>query len=380
MLGGSGENLVYCNRCTSECTSCLICLRCNLVTYCAEDCVLADWDRHTREECVDVHNDGKEEIKFSDIRSVSSAGPSPVEFVHGKARSIRKIPKTDDFQRPINMSLRDSMELEWDRHSSLTKGEWNYVFGAAKERKDEDTGVVYDMGREGWSLNDFCKQPHALEAQLKLEEVIALRLYTGPCRHIVDKAFAEQDSNFRSTLHCVNQGFTNLITRLRRQHNHVLYHVCTAPLPLDLLSMYFKLVGKGTFQSQPGCIFYAPLWASPDASVARNVALDTKEKNSVLAIHTRDACAADLSFVSQSRAVGPVVFPPYMLLCPHLALNRSEVMDITTDAGPGTKVDSVDMTLAGGTPVLHVFPSFNKEAESVEVHITGGQGSGYRYI
>lgn len=111
-----------------------------------------------------------------DAQSSNSKFSSNVEhFVFGKDDDFR-----DGLTKKVKKLVR-SMEVECTSNDNgAWKNEYNYVACGKAVEQVVAAHRVRDLGHEGMSLQDFVNHPKAVEAELTVAEVAALRLYTGP--------------------------------------------------------------------------------------------------------------------------------------------------------------------------------------------------------
>ena len=103
--------------------------------------------------------------------------------------------------------------------------EWRYV-------TDEEVGSRSDRThdctpeRVGWRLDDFVRSDRSREANLTREEVIAVRLYTGPMSDLYNTALRQRSNTYVTTIHAFNSALVKLS---RVQMPTTVYRVMTVP-------------------------------------------------------------------------------------------------------------------------------------------------------
>ena len=83
---------------------------------------------------------------------------------------------------------RDDTWVDWQGTAHSGLAEWNYVTGPAKE--GEKNALTHDKGHHGWTPEYFLSQVNAKlqkEMHLEMEEMLAVRLYTGAPYQVINK-------------------------------------------------------------------------------------------------------------------------------------------------------------------------------------------------
>ena len=114
------------------------------------------------------------------------------------------------------MGNEHASDVPFDTHNvfgTTPRLEWQYVTekevgdSSVTNRAQDKTG-----GRPGWRLSDFVAHPKCVEAKLIVEEVIGIRLYTGPMYVWYNNGTLRKrkKGQFVTTLHAINSAILKL--------------------------------------------------------------------------------------------------------------------------------------------------------------------------
>lgn len=178
--------------------------------------------------------------------------------------------------------------------------------GSLPDRRADGSG-----GRSGWVLDDFVRHDRAREASLIREEVVCLRLYTGPM-HVIYNHVMRQGLKraYVTTLHALNSGVWKL-----SQHSRA----CTVYRALSGGSLPTQLSTPGP-KGTIGGVEASFTSVSSDRLVAlehaRTRRVDSQTRSSLMLhikVGVRDR-AADVEFLSQSPSERELIFAPLTAL------------------------------------------------------------------
>lgn len=96
---------------------------------------------------------------------------------------------------------------EW-KSSEIDENHWAYVMSSVP-LKESQKGL-HDVGHYGWTLQMFSDHPMAIDAELTLPDIVALRLYTGEGFRSINASLRKADGNFTFTVFCANRAIGKL--------------------------------------------------------------------------------------------------------------------------------------------------------------------------
>lgn len=211
-------------------------------------------------------------------------------------------------------SSEDKFIANSDGMATCPRSEWLYVISqAVGSRRDRSHDCTPE--RIGWQLDDFVKSDTARRAGLVQEEVIAVRLYTGPMSQHYNAALTARDKErFTTTIHAVNSAIVKLS---KLQQSATVYRVLTIPKAPE---QFFSPDALGSITG------FEPAFMSTTSSLqlaTRHLAEQQAERRSadsqrggsgketVVLIRIRVIStdqAADVSFASQSPTEQEIIF------------------------------------------------------------------------
>lgn len=229
------------------------------------------------------------------------------------------------------MEREHSSEISFSAHgATLTtpRSEWLYVImhevGARPDRAADCTPE-----RVGWRLDDFVRCDIARKAGLVREEVIALRLHTGPMSELYNAVLhSQRKDEFTTTIHAVSSALVKLASQQRAT---TVYRVMSINMPPE---KFFTPDDRGS------CTCFEPAFMSTTTNLQHAIRLLVEQKllnaragakqpeavSRRTVVQERNAAeerlilfrirvipsdhAADVSFVSQCPLDDEVIFAP----------------------------------------------------------------------
>lgn len=156
------------------------------------------------------------------------------------------------------MEREHALDVTFDLGGLTTtpRAEWLYVVSqAVGSRRDRAHDCTPE--RVGWRLEDFIKCDTARKAGLVREEIIAIRLYTGPMSCKYNATLSTRDkTSFTATIHALNSAIVKLSTM---QHATTVYRVMTISAPPD---QFFEPNSLGS------CVGFEPSFMSTTANLS----------------------------------------------------------------------------------------------------------------
>jgi hypothetical protein len=152
------------------------------------------------------------------------------DISQGRLERIVGIPPALVFNAMEREHASETLFSSFSIDSTTPRSEWMYVlFEEVGSRPDR----VHDCTPErvGWRLQDFVLCDTARRASLTLEEVIAIRLYTGPMSEWYNYSLRDRRKDeFTATIHTINSAIVKLSTL---QHAATVYRLMTITKPID---------------------------------------------------------------------------------------------------------------------------------------------------
>lgn len=247
---------------------------------------------------------------------------------------------------PLTMAMefdRSHAWSDWQGASYTLRDEWAYVTGTA-QRRERCTPGTRDDGNDGRSLAEFCEiaREHVAKrraagcglalpeehAYLSEEEVLAVRLYSGPCytpintflRQVAVCSGTHRHALATHPLHTFASTCRHLTSAVRKLAACATKDECAAPLWRGVRG---ELKPSFWVRDEKGLVCAVDT-AFMSTSRRRETPIDymdaTGGKNVLWELHPRtesDAAyhhGADISMLSQFAAEAEVVFPPCTML------------------------------------------------------------------
>ena len=261
---------------------------------------------------------------------VSSKGRD-ADISQGRLERIVGIPPALVFNAMEREHASETPFSSFSIDSTTPRAEWMYVlFEEVGSRPDR----VHDCTPErvGWRLQDFVLCDTARRASLTLEEVIAIRLYTGPMSEWYNYSLRDRRKDeFTATIHTINSAIVKLSTL---QHAATVYRLMTITKPIDQVFAIdesgsccgFEVGFLSTTSSRNVALRLsetrvhklAPVGKRPSLmSVAKATKVAAEPEKRTVLMRLRVVPfdhAGDVSFASQVPAEGEIVFAPLTTL------------------------------------------------------------------
>ena len=192
-----------------------------------------------------------------------------------------------------------------------------YVFEQPAALLEQDNGKKRDIGNEGLTLDDFCKQPDARKAGLTKEHVLALRLYTSNSYGRINDPLRDgiKPHPFAATTYYIHDAIAKL--RLTRANDATA--VRTFWRGLDDMAVSDDFMAQGG--TEIGCMS-----TTESIDVARKFAKvrgyveagEEKANPLLLKVEATSlmVCGADIGWLSMYPEEKEVLFPPLTYLRP----------------------------------------------------------------
>jgi hypothetical protein len=192
-----------------------------------------------------------------------------------------------------------------------------YIVEEEAQLLEQDNGVKRDVGNEGQTLDDFCKQPDACKANLTKAHVLALRLYTSNSYGRVNWPLREgtKPHPYAATTYFIHDA----IAKLRATRANGATAVRTFWRGMDDMAVSEDFLAQGG--TETGCMSTTEdkAVACKFAKVRGFVEAGEERPNPLLlkveATSLMD-CGADISWLSMYPEEREVLFPPLTYLRP----------------------------------------------------------------
>lgn len=221
----------------------------------------------------------------------------------------------DDFKDGLTKRIKvlsKSMEFECcNNENGIWAAEFNYVVNQPAVENKAAAHRIRDFGHAGMTLSDFVKHPNAVEAQLTIAEVAALRMYTGPLYIPWNRALRrhKQDpTELYSWATCLSVLYSAILKLSYLSKKSTVYRGVNES-HIKLPASFLEPAGQGEFA---GGVELAFMSTTTDPAVAIEYATKGAEAvGSVFEIQFDAASrGADVQWVSQYPYEAELLYPP----------------------------------------------------------------------
>jgi len=266
-------------------------------------------------------------LNFDWEDSSQTNGPSkfPAKAQQLKTSLVEKARNDQVHLPPSGPWLLLQMQNEW--FTDDLRVHWNYVHTIVPRdvsKRELAPGDNRDKDRGGWQLEDFQATNQAQAAELTMQEIVALRLYTGPGYNAINKSLRKGDiTAFAATTYCIESAIIKLAAT--STDKHLVYRGLKGQMPSHLFQGYLNdnsfCVSDSAFISTTKNIEVAlgdKYGGNILFALRCQAATIEVDKDKVVTGNGWLKCGADISWISQFPEEEEVLFPRYsgLSFCP----------------------------------------------------------------